>query len=87
LPALLVLGWGMAGLLWWDRRRRVIFDPLVPWTMVGMALVAVAMALLLVSLPAPTGEQIVRGVLLIEGIYGFWTLARRTARRSKHDRR
>jgi hypothetical protein len=44
------------------------------------------MALLLVSLPAPPGELIVRGVLLIEGIYGFWTLARRTARRSKHDR-
>ena len=82
LPALLVLGWGMAGLLWWDRRRRVILDVLLPWAMTGMLLVAVAMGLLLVSLPAPIEEQLVRGVLLCEGVYGFWVLARRTATRS-----
>ena len=87
LPALLVLGWGMAGLLWWDRRRRVVFDAVRPWAMAGMALVALAMGLLLASLPAPPGEQIVRAVLLLEGVYGFWALAHRGARSSNHGRR
>jgi hypothetical protein len=77
----------MAGLLWWDRRRRVIFDAMRPWAMVGMALVAVAMVLLLVSLPAPPAEQIVRGALLLEGVYGFWALAGRAARKSDDGRR
>jgi hypothetical protein len=87
LPALILLGWGMAGLLWWDHRSQVIFDVLLPWTMVGMALVSVAMALLLASLPAPPGEQLVRCVLLLEGAYGFWVLGRRSAKRSGHGRR
>jgi uncharacterized membrane protein YfcA len=86
LPALVMLGWGMAGLLWWDKRRQVIVDALLPWAMAGMALVAVAMGLLLVSLPAQLGEQIVRAVLLIEGVYGFWALARRDTSRSGHGR-
>jgi hypothetical protein len=86
LPALVVLGWGMAGLLWWDKRRGVIIDALLPWTMTGMALVAVAMGLLLVSLPAPPAEQVVRAVLLVEGVYGFWVLARRGTARSGHGR-
>jgi len=86
LPALILLGWAMAGLLWWDRRTGVIVDALVPWTMTGMALVAVAMGLLLASLPAPPTEQFVRGVLLLEGVYGFWVLARRGPKRSGHGR-
>jgi hypothetical protein len=77
----------MAGLLWWDRRKRVIIDALVPWTMAGMALVVVAMGLLLATLPAPAVEQAVRGVLLLEGAYGFWVLARRGAVRSGNGRR
>ncbi len=84
LPALILLGWGMAGLLWWDRRKQVILDALLPWTMVGMALVAVAMGLLLATLPAAPAEQFVRGVLLLEGVYGFWVLGRRSAGRSGH---
>ena len=84
LPALILLGWGMAGLLWWDHRRQVIIGALLPWTMVGMALVSVAMGLLLASLPAEPGEQLVRGVLLLEGVYGFWVLGRRSAKRSGH---
>jgi uncharacterized membrane protein YfcA len=87
LPALILLGWAMAGLLWWDRRKRVIIDALVPWTMAGMALVVVAMGLLLATLPAPAAEQAVRGVLLLEGAYGFWVLARRSAVRSGNGRR
>lgn len=77
----------MAGLLWWDSRRRVIINALVPWTMAGMALVAVAMGLLLATLPAPPAEQVVRGVLLLEGLYGFRVLARRSATRSGHGPR
>jgi hypothetical protein len=77
----------MAGLLWWDSRSRVIFGALVPWTMAGMAMVALAMVLLLASLPAPLDEQLVRAVLLIEGVYGFLALARRNARRSGDGRR
>lgn len=87
LPFLLLMAWGMAGLLWWDSRRHVIFGPLIPWTMAGMAMVAVAMGLLLASRAAPPGEQLVRVVLLIEGVYGFWALARRHARRSGDGRR
>ena len=87
LPFLLLLAWGMAGLLWWDSQRNVIFGVLVPWTMAGMAMVAVAMGLLLASLAAPPGEQLVRVVLLIEGVYGFWALARRRDRRSGSGRR
>ncbi|MFH1176450.1 MAG: hypothetical protein V1750_03505 [Acidobacteriota bacterium] len=77
LPALLVLTWGIAGLLWWDRRRQVIRPEQAAWTMAAMALVAIAMALALVSLPAPPVEQLLRGVLMIEAIYGFRVLARR----------
>jgi hypothetical protein len=87
LPFLLLLAWGMAGLLWWDSRRRVIFGALVPWTMAGMAMVALAMVLLLASLPASFGEQLVRAVLLIEGVYGFWALSDRNAKRSGDGRR
>ncbi len=77
----------MAGLLWWDRRRRVILDFLLPWAMTGMILVALAMGILLLAVPAPASEQVVRAVLLLEGVYGFWVLARRAARRSSRGRR
>ncbi len=87
LPALLILGWAMAGLLWWDRRRRVILDIVLPWAMAGMILVALAMAILLATIPAPPGEQIVRGVLLLEGVYGFWVLSRRATRKPGHGPR
>jgi hypothetical protein len=65
----------------------MFLDAVRPWTMAGMALVALAMALLLLSLPAPPAEQIVRGVLLLEGVYGFWTLARRAPEGPRHDHR
>ena len=87
LPFLIFLGWGMAGLLWWDSRRGVIYGALAGWTMAGMAMVSLAMFLLLASLPAPPGEQLVRVALFFEGIYGFWVLARRSDKRSKDGRR
>jgi hypothetical protein len=79
LPALLLLAWGIAGLLWWDRRRHVIGGAQLPWTMAAMGLVAVAMVLALVSVPAPLPDQIVRAFLLCEACYGFAVLARRGA--------
>lgn len=87
LPALVALGWAMGGLLWWHRRRGVIVNAMLPWTMTGMALVAVAMGLLLATLPAPAGEQVVRAALLIEGVTGFWVLARYARSRSRSGRR
>lgn len=77
LPVLLLLAWGIAGLLWWDGRRHVIGGAQLPWTMAAMALVAAAMALALLSVPAPWPEQAVRAFLLLEACVGFAVLARR----------
>ena len=77
LPILVVLAWVMAGALHWHLRHGAAIAPLLPWTMAGMALVAIAMALLLVAVPASPIGQLVRLVLLVEGIGGFWLLARR----------
>ena len=87
LPALLVLGWGMAGLLWWYVRSRASLEPLVPWAVTGMAAVSAAMALLLVTLPAPLADQIVRAALLIEGLVGLWILRRPASEGSRDGRR
>jgi hypothetical protein len=78
-PALLLLAWAIAGLLWWDRRRRVIGPAQVPFVLTALALVAVAMALVLVAVPAPPLDQLVRAALLVEGVWGFASLARRRA--------
>jgi uncharacterized iron-regulated membrane protein len=86
LPVLLALAWLMAGVLWWDRRRAVIPRAQVPWTMAAMVLVVLAMALAIVSVPAPLGEQALRGFLLIEAGYGFWALARRHPGGSRDER-
>ena len=87
LPALVALGWAMGGLLWWHRRRGVIVDAMLPWAMTGMALVAVAMGLLLATLPAPASEEVVRAGLLIEAVAGFWLLARYARSGSRSGRR
>lgn len=86
LPALLALAWAIAGLLWLDHRRHVIAAVQVPWTMAAMALVTVAMALMLVCVPAPLPEQGVRAFLMVEGGYGFWVLARRSQDGSRDGR-
>jgi hypothetical protein len=86
LPVLLLLAWGIGGLLWWDRRRRVIGPAQVSFTMTALALIVVAMALSLASLPAPPLEQLVRAALLVESAWGFATLARR-GRRGGNDER
>jgi len=86
LPVLLLLGWGIAGLLWWDHRRSVIQPGQVVWTMAAMALVALAMILAIASVPAPPLEQLVRVGLLVEGVYGFVVLARRKRGSDNHGR-
>ncbi len=87
VPALLLLGWGMAGLVWWFVRSRASLEPLVPWAMTGMALVSLAMALLLATLPAPFTDQIIRLALLIEGLVGIWILRRPASEGSRDERR
>ena len=86
LPALLLLAWAIAGLLWWDRRRRIIGPAQVPFVLTALALLALAMALLLVSVAAPPLEQLVRVALLAASAYGFVALARRH-RNGGRDRR
>jgi len=87
LPALVLLGWGMAGLIWWCSRSRAALEPLVLPAMIGMACVSLAMALLLGALPAPAAEQIVRAALLIEGVTGLWILRRPSSKGSPDGRR
>lgn len=78
LPVLLILVWGIAGLLWWDRRGGVITRPMQPWVMAALALITLAMALTIASLPAPLFEQGVRVFLGLEAAFGVNVLARRT---------
>ena len=87
LPALLVLGWGMAGLIWWCARSRAALEPLVPAAMLGMGCVSLAMALLLATLPAPPADQVTRAALLVEGVAGIWILRRPGPERSRDGRR
>lgn len=77
VPVLLLLAWGMAGLLWWDGRRRIIPRSQVPWTITAMLLVAIAMVLALVTVPAPTVQQLLRLFVMAEAVYGSTTLVRR----------
>ena len=81
---LVLLAWGIAGLLWWDRRRRVIGPAQIPFTLAALALIVVAMALTLAAVPAPPLDQLVLVALLVECAYGFVALARR--KRSSGDR-
>ena len=76
-PALLLLGWLVAGLLWWDWRTGVISSAQRPWTMVGLALLLLAMVLALAAVPGRPIEQLVRVLLLVEACYGLWYLRRR----------
>jgi hypothetical protein len=85
LPALLVLAWGIAGLLWWDRRRRVIARYQLPWIMAAMALVVAEMLVALVGVPARLDEQLVRTFLLVEACYGLWVLGRRLIREQRNE--
>ena len=81
-PALLVLAWGIAGLLWWDKQRGVITLQHMPWLQLAMVLVVSAMAVALAWVPAPWQEQLIRGALVVEGIAGFAILRRRQRERS-----
>ena len=85
-PVLVVLAWAIAGLLWWDRRRRVIGPAQMPFTLTALALIVVAMALTLAAVPATPLDRLVCAVLLLECLYGFVTLARRDRRGADRGR-
>ena len=81
VPVLLVLGWGVGGLLWWDHRRHVIAPRQLPWTMVSFVLLGLAMIIAIAAVPAPTSEQVLRILILGEAVYGLVYLARRSRAR------
>lgn len=85
-PVLVLLAWAIAGLLWWDRRRRVIGPAQMPFTLTALALIVVAMALTLAAVPATPLDRLVCAVLLLECLYGFVTLARRDRRGADRGR-
>ena len=85
-PVLVLLAWAIAGLLWWDRRRRVIGPAQMPFTLTALALIVVAMALTLAAVPATPLDRLVSAVLLLECLYGFVTLARRDRRGADRGR-
>ena len=85
-PVLVVLAWAIAGLLWWDRRRRVIGPTQMPFTLTALALIVVAMTLTLAAVPATPLDRLVCAVLLLECLYGFVTLARRDRRGADRGR-
>lgn len=81
LPSLLVLAWGIAGLLWWDGRHRVISASQRPWIMAALTLVVLAMVLTMLAVPAPWPEHVLQVFLLVEAGAGLVILARRGRRR------
>lgn len=84
-PFLLALAWLIAGLLWWDHHKQVITQAHMPWMMLAMALVVVAMTLALAKVPAPWQEQVIRVALLLEGIIGFRILRHRQRKRARNE--
>jgi hypothetical protein len=85
-PVLVLLAWAIAGLLWWDRRRRIIGPNQMMLALTALALIVVAMALALAAVPASPLDQLVCVVLLVECAYGFVTLARRHRSPSSDER-
>lgn len=76
-PVLLAGAAAIAVILVWSRRGGALPADAVPWVTIGMALVAVAMAILLVGTDAPAWEQGLRAGLLLEACLGVWLLGRR----------
>jgi hypothetical protein len=84
---LVVLTGLMAAVLIWEGGRAAIPADVLLWAMIAMALVAVAMGILLVWVPGSEFEQVLRGLLLLEGCTGVFLLNRRLRRRDGDDRR
>lgn len=75
-PVLLAGAAAIAVILAWSRRGGALPADAVPWVTIGMALVAVAMALLMLGTDAPGWEQALRAGLLVEACLGVWLLGR-----------
>jgi hypothetical protein len=75
-PVLLVLAAAIALLVWWGHRQAApTFDSL-RWMLTGLVLVMLAMALLLLAVPARPLEQGLRAAVLVESALSFWSLWR-----------
>lgn len=86
VPALLLLAWGLGLLLAWEQRYRRLSSTQLPWLIVAMALVTVAMVVALVGVPGHRHEQFLRGALVVEGALGVLLLLRRLREERSHER-
>jgi len=80
---LLVVAFAIALLVWWGRRQAAPSFDSLRWLLTGLVLVALAMALLLVTVPAAPLEQALRVAVLAEAALSFgllWRLGRESAR-------
>ncbi len=84
---MLVVVAGVIGLLLWWSGRRIVPRDVTPWLMTGMVLVGIAMVLLILGVPAPPEEQVLRVLVLLEAGFGFWLLNRRSSDTADGDGR
>jgi hypothetical protein len=83
---LLTLALAMAAFLIWGRRSTRVPPDTVPWVTIAMAFVALAMGILLVTVPGNEAEQALRVFLLLEGCLGVWLLRRRRPSEDRDER-
>jgi len=83
-PVLLLVALAIALLAWWGHRQAAPSFDALRWLLTGLVLVGLAMALLLLTVPAPPFEQALRGAVLLEAALSFRLLWRR-ARESGSD--
>lgn len=86
VPVLLLLTWGIGLILFWEQRHRAMTAAQLPWLVAAMVLIVLAMVVALVGVPGHGWEQLVRGVLAVEGSLGAWLLARRLREERNHER-
>jgi surface polysaccharide O-acyltransferase-like enzyme len=74
---LLVLAVAIALLAWWGCRQAAPSFDSLRWMLTGLVLVMLAMALLLLTVPAPSLENALRATVFAEAAISFWLLWRR----------
>lgn len=77
VPVLVILAWGIGLILAWEHRHRVLNSAQLPWLIAAMVLIVVAMVVALLGVPGQRHEQLLRGVLAVEGCLGAVVLGRR----------
>lgn len=86
VPVLLTLAWGIGLILWWEYRHRVLSAVQLPWLIVAMVLIVVAMVVALIGVPGQADEQLLRAALAVEGGCGIVVLVRRLREERDHER-